>query len=259
MLSNLSKLDPNSKPFAPRFGPSPIGQAWIKVDENRNNIITKAPPRNQVLGGDDFGLRALAAQIEKSKASRTSETSSILKEEDLNFPGDVERHFAKPSYQYMESPFNNRVVGPLGDCNVPKEYLHRLGTKGALPDIYQNISKMATDLLFFLFYMSCKDALQVMIGNELFNRGWRYHKTEKLWVARLPNVNPTTRDRLYEEGEYQYFNKDTWTRDRKRMVLEYDKLATQQQMPTPSRMVRNNTKKPEQPFAHFHQLAMNLD
>ena len=81
--------------------------------------------------------------------------------------------------------------------------------------------------------MSCKDALQVMIGNELFNRGWRYHKTEKLWVARLPNVNPTTRDRLYEEGEYQYFNKDTWTRDRKRMVLEYDKLATQQQMPTP--------------------------
>ena len=129
--------------------------------------------------------------------------------------------------------------------------------------------------------MSCKDALQVMIGNELFNRGWRYHKTEKLWVARLPNVNPTTRDRLYEEGEYQYFNKDTWTRDRKRMVLEYDKLATQQQMPTPvskfskfsqdfsdlraknlnlqSRMVRNNTKKPEQPFAHFHQLAMNLD
>ena len=117
------------------------------MDENRNNIITKAPPRNQVLGGDDFGLRALAAQIEKSKASRTSETSSILKEEDLNFPGDVERHFAKPSYQYMESPFNNRVVGPLGDCNVPKEYLHRLGTKGALPDIYQNISKMATDLV----------------------------------------------------------------------------------------------------------------
>ena len=130
--------------------------------------------------------------------------------------------------------------------------------------------------------MSCKDALQVIIGNELFNRGWRYHKTEKLWVARLPNVNPTTRDRLYEEGEYQYFNKDTWTRDRKRMVLEYDKLATQQQMPTPvsiffrnflktssyfkaknlrlqSRMVRNNTKKPEQPFAHFHQLAMNLE
>lgn len=120
---------------------------FLTVDENRNNIITKAPPRNQVLGGDDFGLRALAAQIEKSKASRTSETSSILKEEDLSFPGDVERHFAKPSYQYMESPFNNRVVGPLGDCNVPKEYLHRLGTKGALPDIYQNISKMATDLV----------------------------------------------------------------------------------------------------------------
>ena len=119
------------------------------MDENRNNIISKAPVRNQVLGRDDFGLRALAAQIEiaKSAAYQTSETSSVLKEEDLNFPGDVERHFAKPSYQYMESPFNNRVVGPLGDCNVPKEYLHRLGTKGALPDIYQNISKMATDLV----------------------------------------------------------------------------------------------------------------
>ena len=136
----------------------------ILVDENRNNIITKAPVRNQVLGRDDFGLRALAAQISKSAVSQNSETNSVLKEEDLNFPGDVERHFSKPSYQYMESPFNNRVVGPLGDCNVPKEYLHRLGTKGALPDIYQNISKMATDLVSTMELV--RKSFRILCGNS---------------------------------------------------------------------------------------------
>ena len=47
----------------------------------------------------------------------------------------------------MESPFNDRVVGPISDYNVPDEYIHHLPFKGTLPDPFENMSKMATDLV----------------------------------------------------------------------------------------------------------------
>ena len=57
------------------------------------------------------------------------------------------RRSFKPSYAYMESPFNDRVVGPISDYNVPDEYIHHLPFKGTLPDPFENMSKMATDLV----------------------------------------------------------------------------------------------------------------
>jgi len=106
---------------------------------------------------------------------------------------------------------------------VPNEYNHRLGSKGILAQ--PTLPKMATDTLFSMFYLCPKDVLQLDVAAELFNRGWRYHKIFQRWVARLPNVNPTVRHDKYEQGEYQYFDPNTWSRERKFMVLEYSALA----------------------------------
>ena len=78
--------------------------------------------------------------------------------------------------------------------------------------------------VFFLFYSVPKDKLQIAIAAELYRRGWRYHTEYKIWVARLPNINPEMRHENFEQGEYQYFNKDTWSREKKIIYLEYAKL-----------------------------------
>ena len=79
--------------------------------------------------------------------------------------------------------------------------------------------------LFVMFYLCPKELLQLDVAAELFNRGWRYHKIFKRWVARLPNVNPSVRHDKYEQGEYQYFDPNSWSRERKFMILEYAALA----------------------------------
>merc|ERR1711981_1333106 len=45
-----------------------------------------------------------------------------------------------------------------------------------------------------------------------------YHTEYKIWVARLPNINPEMRHENFEQGEYQYFNKDTWSREKKIII-----------------------------------------
>lgn len=321
-----SKLDPNSKPFAPRQTiATTSGQSFVKEDENQNlvkwtqddkmkkiwamsqntmenklgindfkgppakaesplnlrtlddannnetmNYAVKAksatkvtananPSTVNVRAKDDFGLRGLVQNIYLSVNSMKSETRSIMNDEDLGFDEEVKKNFVKPyAHQYMESPFNHRVVGPLSDYHVPDEYLHNLAAKGSLPEFFENMSKMATDLLFFLFYASPRDMLQIMIGNELFTRGWRYHKTEKLWVARLPNTHPEIRERHFEQGEYQCFNKETWTREKRKMRLDYSLLASHQQM-SPIRAPTQRTVIKSGEMAHFHQHPHKLD
>jgi len=319
-IPTTSKLDPNSKPFAPR---QPIitnghaGQMQIREDENKNlikwinedklkniwtareaaavvknsgppppnskpakPIATAAEPMNLMAFAneannnepnfclqkasenhtDDFGIRSLLKNVYLSAKSMKSspETSTVFKDvhEDLGFTAEFRRSF-KPSYAYMESPFNDRVVGPISDYNVPDEYIHHLPFKGTLPDPFENMSKMATDLVFFLFYSVPKDKLQIAIAAELYRRGWRYHTEYKIWVARLPNINPEMRHENFEQGEYQYFNKDTWSREKKIIYLEYAKLDNKPSLSnchgTQKRLGTNDPQRKNLQMRNFHQ------
>lgn len=174
---------------------------------------------------DDYGMRALMQNLCVAAASMKSETSSVFKHEDLGFTEEVRQRIKKPNYAYasMESPFTHQFVGPMSGYIVPNEYNHRLGSKGILAQ--PTLPKMATDTLFVMFYLCPKELLQLDVAAELFNRGWRYHKIFKRWVARLPNVNPSVRHDKYEQGEYQYFDPGSWSRERKFMILEYAALA----------------------------------
>ena len=50
------------------------------------------------------------------------------------------------AYAYMESPFNNNVVGPMSDYpEVPQEYLHGLSSKQGLPSF--ELKRLATDVV----------------------------------------------------------------------------------------------------------------
>lgn len=280
-----SKLDPNSKPFAPRQPPFPppkvtgtspppcldenennidsggnhdekLRQIWakkscsppqgtqsaatLKVDQrnvqrmtsevvpktsNGNNPEILCPPPNSPFK-DDFGLRSLVRNITISVSSMKSENSSVLSNDDLGM-SKLHRAFFKErnlAYPYLESPLNNNIVSPLSDyVHVPDEYMHGLAARQALPKL--ELNRLATDLLFYLFYVAVGDSIQLKAAQELYNRGWRFNTSLQLWVARLPSVNPDVRHKTYEKGLYQYFNPSTWRRETKTMTLYYAELA----------------------------------
>lgn len=173
---------------------------------------------------DEYGLRSLARSIAVTSTSLSSDTSSVLDKEDLGFSEPVRRHFSNPAYNYMESPFNGRVVTPLsGYQGVPEAYLHGLARGNRLPA--PELHTWPSDLLFFLFYTAVGDELQLLAGVQLFNRGWRFHKVTGQWIARIPEVHPDVRTKTYEKGYYQYFDVKTWRRINAHLTLVYADLA----------------------------------
>lgn len=290
--TNPYKLDPNSKPFAPRQPPFPSSRAASPskedLDENANKVDSGAKPHDEIRGEilrqiwaekrrsppqktqskatskndqgveikvisdsavqkstnhltvkcpspdallpskDDFGLRSLVRNIGVSANSLKSENSSVLSNDDLGMSGRHRAFFKERkglAYPYMESPLNNNIINPLSDfATVPDEYMHGLGAKQSLPKL--ELKKLATDLLFYLFYVAVGDSLQLQAASELFERGWRFNTSQQLWVARLPSVNPDARHKTFEKGLYQYFNPSTWRRETKTMALYYSELAS---------------------------------
>lgn len=127
---------------------------------------------------DNYGLRSLLRNINASVASLKSETCSIMSPADLGMSQSHRDFFSKKEYQhpYLESPLTNNVVSPLSDYyQVPEEYLHGLAAKKSLPKI--ELNRLATDLLFFLFYTAVGDTIQLQAANELFARG-EFKKTD---------------------------------------------------------------------------------
>lgn len=100
---------------------------------------------------------------------------------------------------------------------------------GNLPLI--KLGNCHTDLLFFLFYAWVKDTMQLMAAYLLFERGWRYHMVEKVWLARWPGVTPEKKTGDWEEGLYQYFDVKAWMRMPGWFRLKYEELAERKLWP----------------------------
>lgn len=144
---------------------------------------------------DDYGLKGLLRNMEESSC----ETLSCCD---------------------LEIPMSD---GVLADHAVPREYRHSL--HGILAGATTHY--WPTDLLFFLFYVAVGDALQILAGSLLFDRGWRYHKISRIWLARLPGIPPEERTSTYERGLYQYFDVGIWDRSTSELTLYYFELAEQ--------------------------------
>ncbi|KAI4825614.1 hypothetical protein KUCAC02_021294, partial [Chaenocephalus aceratus] len=69
---------------------------------------------------------------------------------------------------------------------------------------------MARNLLFYLYYMNGGDFAAAPGAVELFNRDWRYHKEERVWITRAPGMEPTLKTNAYERGTYYFFDCLNW-------------------------------------------------
>ena len=64
-----------------------------------------------------------------------------------------------------------------------------------------------------------------------YNRDWRYHKEERVWITRAPGMAPIEKASSYERGTYFYFDAQNWRKVPKEFHLEYDKLEERPHAP----------------------------
>ncbi|XP_017294916.1 CCR4-NOT transcription complex subunit 2 [Kryptolebias marmoratus] len=141
----------------------------------------------------------------------------------LNSPENLYPKFASP---WASAPCRPQDI----DFHVPSEYLTNIHIRDKLAAI--KLSRYGEDLLFYLYYMNGGDLLQLLAAVELFNRDWRYHKEERVWITRAPGMEPTLKTNSYERGTYYFFDCLNWRKVAKEFHLEYDKLEERPHVPS---------------------------
>ncbi|XP_035258416.1 CCR4-NOT transcription complex subunit 2-like isoform X1 [Anguilla rostrata] len=143
----------------------------------------------------------------------------------LNSPENLYPKFASP---WASAPCRPQDI----DFHVPSEYLTNIHIRDKLAAI--KLSRYGEDLLFYLYYMNGGDLLQLLAAVELFNRDWRYHKEERVWITRAPGMDPTLKTNTYERGTYYFFDCLNWRKVAKvkEFHLEYEKLEERPHVPS---------------------------
>lgn len=66
-----------------------------------------------------------------------------------------------------------------------------------------------------------RDDNVVFSGLSRFNRDWRYHKEERVWITRAPGMEPTLKTNAYERGTYYFFDCLNWRKVAKVTLLKH--------------------------------------
>ncbi|XP_016956538.1 uncharacterized protein LOC108029005 [Drosophila biarmipes] len=174
------------------------------------------PPGAAVEGS--FGMLGLARRL--GSAQRNPQLMTHIFGSDV--PPNVGPGGAtNDAHSTFAGPFEGGRLNPHEiSHNVPLNYL----LAGRLNLQHPKTEEMQVELLFFFFYTFTGDLMQMLAAAELAERGWRYHKFERLWIKRQED-NPNYTFRGFQEaGEYNYFNMCQWKILPRHFQLEPDQL-----------------------------------
>jgi len=197
----------------------------FQVEVGETNLLSKRSSMIENLGKKPNVVSMMLLDEKQSSTLPRSSLSMSSCQEDIdhkdNSPqlekGSLFSEDWDPSFPHLEP------CSLLESHPVPDEYMVAKVIGGKLPLI--KLGSCHTDLLFFLFYAWVKDTTQLMAAYLLFERGWRYHMVEKVWLARWPGVTPEKKTGDWEEGLYQYFDVKAWRRIPGWFRLKYVELA----------------------------------
>jgi len=195
------------------------------IQTHPNGMVTNIPPS---LLNDQFGMAGLLTFIRAVQTE--SAVVSLALGQDLTKLGVNLNVPEKNLYQYFGGPWADQPCRPQDiDCQVPPEYVTYAAISETLAPI--KLNRYGEDLLFYLFYNFGGEMFQLAAAAELYNRDWRYHKEERLWIARAPGVEPLEKTAAYEKGTYYIFDPGSWRKISKEMILEYAKLEDRPMLP----------------------------
>ncbi|XP_071805764.1 CCR4-NOT transcription complex subunit 2-like isoform X1 [Asterias amurensis] len=191
---------------------------------HQDGKITHIPPG---IVTDPFGIVGLltfirAAETDPNLVQLALGSDLTTLGLNLNSPENLYGTFQSP---WAESPSRPQDI----DFHVPQEYITNMHIRDKLAPI--KLSRYGEDLLFYLYYTHGGDVLQLAAAAELYNRDWRYHKEERVWITRGPMMEPQVKTNLYERGLYYFFDCLRWTKVPKEFHLDYDKLEERPHLP----------------------------
>ncbi|KAL1208525.1 putative NOT transcription complex subunit VIP2 [Cardamine amara subsp. amara] len=128
---------------------------------------------------------------------------------DLNSTGNLYKTFASP---WTNEPAKTEVEFTVPSCYyaTPPPPLTRASFK-----------RFSYELLFYTFYSMPKDEAQLYAADELYEKGWFYHKELRLWFFRVGE--PLVRTTASERGTYDCFDPNSFKTVRKEhFVVHYD-------------------------------------
>ncbi|GJM87053.1 hypothetical protein PR202_ga02970 [Eleusine coracana subsp. coracana] len=132
-------------------------------------------------------------------------------------------------YKTFGSPWSNEPAIGDPEFHIPSCYFAE-PPPPLQPALFQ---KFQTLTLFYIFYSMPKDEAQLCAANELYNRGWFYHKEVRLWFTRFPNAEPLVKTPIYERGSYGCFDPNSWETVRKdNFVLHYELIEKKPVLPS---------------------------
>ncbi|XP_027218389.1 CCR4-NOT transcription complex subunit 2 isoform X1 [Penaeus vannamei] len=202
-----------------------------KRESMRRGIQTRADGKVTNIPGDmvtdQFGMVGLltfirAAETDHQLVSLALGSDLTTLGLNLNSPENLYPNFGGP---WAETPCRPQDI----DYHVPQEYLTNQQIRGKLAPV--KFDRYGEDLLFYMFYSNAGDVLQILAGSELYNRDWRYHKDERVWITRAPGMAPVEKGPNFERGTYFYFDAQNWRKVPKEFHLEYDKLEERPHIP----------------------------
>ncbi|XP_024157365.1 probable NOT transcription complex subunit VIP2 isoform X2 [Rosa chinensis] len=194
---------------------SPVNQSFRDQGIKSMQTSQSAP--------DPFGLLGLLSVIRMSDPDLTSLALGI----DLTTLG-LNLNSTENLHKTFGSPWSDEPAKGDPEFSVPQCYYAKQP-----PALHQGyFSKFSVETLFYIFYSMPKDEAQLHAANELYNKGWLYHKEHHLWIARVPNMEPLVKTNTYERGSYHCFDPNTFEIVRKEnFVVHYDVLDKRPSLP----------------------------
>ncbi|XP_041693041.1 CCR4-NOT transcription complex subunit 2 isoform X1 [Coregonus clupeaformis] len=229
-----TNLNSTGKSTSSADGPKFPGDKTTSAQNNNQKKGIQVLPDGRVTnipGGmvtDQFGMIGLltfirAAETDPGMVHLALGSDLTTLGLNLNSPENLYPKFASP---WASAPCRPQDI----DFHVPSEYLTNIHIRDKLAAI--KLARYGEDLLFYLYYMNGGDLLQLLAAVELFNRDWRYHKEERVWITRAPGMEPTLKTNTYERGTYYFFDCLNWRKVAKEFHLEYDKLEERPHVPS---------------------------
>ncbi|KAL1874436.1 transcriptional regulator [Diaporthe australafricana] len=97
--------------------------------------------------------------------------------------------------------------------------------------IEQKMPNFTEETLLYMFYSSPQDKHQYLAAQQLYQRGWRWHKDLRVWLTKDVEMQPVAVNPEAERGYYVIWNAETWARMRQELTLYYADLETFPELP----------------------------
>lgn len=170
-------------------------------------LMAKYPAYNALVHGMNPAEFGLDLSSEESVSSRSMPS--------LPMPSTAVLTGNRKFSEMSMSLFDHAPPKPV----QPKFSLPECYTVRNTQPIEQKVTNFTEETLLFMFYSNPQSKHQFLAAQQLYLRGWRWHKTMRCWLTKDTEMQPVLIAPETERGYYVIWNTSTWSRERVSTIL----------------------------------------